>query len=851
MLWRLFGFLFTAGMFLFLVGVAGAAYLIWTTSQELPDYEVLASYEPPVMTRVHAADGALLAEFARERRLFVPVEVIPERVVSAFVAAEDKNFFDHSGVDVQGIMRAVVINAQNMLGGGGRRLVGASTITQQVAKNFLLTSEQTYTRKLKEALLALKIERTFDKNTILELYLNEIYLGLGSYGVAAASMNYYGKSLHELSLAEVAYLAALPKAPNNYHPFRHRDRAIERRNYVIDRMAEDGFVTAEEAATAKAQPLEVSPRPFGAQIFAAEYFAEEVRRASMAVFGEKKVYEGGLSIRTTLDPEMQRIAKTALVDGLVAYDRRHGWRGPVTRLPLNVPDWGPALAEIETPSDIAPWRLAVALEVQPNRVVAGLKPRRASARALEDVRETIEIAFDDLKWARPAQPDGSVGPEIKSADQVLAAGDVIYVAPKRDGSAWQLMQLPKVEGAIVAIDPHTGRVHAMVGGFSYDRSEFNRAAQALRQPGSAFKPFVYAAALDRGFTPASIVMDAPLAVDQGNDLGYWRPQNYGRKYYGPSTLRLGIEKSRNVMTVRLAQDVGMDTVAEYGARFGIYERLPPVLSMSLGAGETSLLRLTAAYGMLANGGRRISATLIDRIQDRYGRTIFRHDQRDCPDCVAAEWTGQAEPALPDDRLQILDPHTAYQITSMMEGVVERGTATVIKEVGKPLAGKTGTTNEERDAWFIGYSPDLVVGVFVGFDTPRPMGRGETGGGLAAPVFKDFMKSALAETTAIPFRVPAGINLVRINAKTGVLALPGDEDVIIEAFKPGSNPPDNPMDVIEDRAVQTQLPAVGGPADAIGALLQSPSVSTFDNATAGLPSAQPADEALTSGTGGLY
>ena len=803
------------------------------------------------MTRVHASDGALVAEFARERRLFVPIGTIPHEVIAAFLSAEDKTFYEHGGIDFQGVARAIVVNIQNKLGGGGR-LVGASTITQQVAKNFLLSSEQTLTRKLKEFLLALKIEKAFTKDQILELYLNEIYLGLGSYGVAAASLNYFDKSLRELNLQEIAYLAALPKAPNNYHPYRYRERATERRNWIIDRMVENGYVGPSEADAAKASPLEVTPRPFGARIFAAEYFTEEVRREAIEIFGEDKLYGGGLSIRTTLDPAMQKIAKEALVEGLVAYDRKTGWRGPVAQIPVDG-DWGAALADIPDLDDIAPWRMAVVLQVENDRMIAGVRPAKLSSGELEKERYSVEVAFEQMKWARPSQPDGSLGGEVKSADQVVSPGDVVYVAPTRDRTAWRLMQQPKVEGALVALDPHTGRVHAMVGGFSYDRSEFNRAVQARRQPGSAFKPFVYAAALDNGYTPASVVMDAPFAIDQGNNLGVWRPQNYGREFYGPSTLRLGIEKSRNVMTVRLAEDMGMDVVAAYGARFGIYDNLPPVLSMSLGAGETTLLRLTAAYAMLDNGGKHIAPTLIDRVQDRFGKTVFRHDQRACEGCVADVWADQPEPVLPDNREQVIDPHTAYQITSMMEGVVERGTGTILREVGKPVAGKTGTTNDERDAWFVGYTPDLAVGVYVGFDNPRPMGRGATGGGVAAPIVKDFLAAALADTPAIPFRVPSGINLVRINAKTGVLALPGDEEVIVEAFKPGTQPPDNPMDVIGS-AARAALPSpssVSGLPGFGGTGLSGPGLLGSGLGGPGPAPAPAGGETLTTGTGGLY
>jgi len=875
MILRFLGFLFTLGVILLITGASVAGYMIWKVEQDLPDYEVLAKYEPPVMTRVHASNGQLLAEFARQRRLFIPIEVIPERMVQAILSAEDKNFYDHGGIDYTGLARAVVVNVQNRIS-GSRRLVGASTITQQVAKNFLLSSEQNITRKLKEAMLALRIEAAFSKDKILELYLNEIFFGLGAYGIAAASMNYYDKSLTELSLSEFAYLAALPKAPNNYHPYRKTEAAKTRRNWVIDRMVANGYVTAEEAEAAKATELKVNPRKFGAQIFAAEYFSEEVRRQVIGIYGEKRLYEGGLSVRTTLVPALQKEAKRALVQGLVRFDRKKGWRGPVDKI-ATAGDWGATLVKMDSPDDIAPWRLAVVIEVKNKSVIAGLEPALLASGKIAPERQGAEIPLKQMAWARAAQPDGGLGPKVTKPSQVLAVGDVIYVSPEGEGGTWQLAQIPEVEGAIVALDPHTGRVFAMVGGFSFDRSEFNRASQAKRQPGSAFKPFVYAAALDNGYTPATVVMDAPIALDQGGDQGIWRPQNYGRKFYGPSTLRLGIEKSRNVMTVRLAQDLGMDVVSEYARRFGIDENMLPVLAMSLGAGETTLLRLVTAYAMLDNGGKRITPTLIDRMQDRFGRTVYRHDIRECLDCSASEWTGQAEPVLADIREQIIDPDTAYQVTSLMEGVVQRGTATSLKKLGRPVAGKTGTTNEERDAWFVGYTPDLVVGIFVGYNKPRPMGKGNTGGGLAAPIFADFVGAALKGTPVIPFRVPPSINLVRVNATTGMLAMPGEENVIIEAFKPGTMPPETPMEAIggetEPQLAQPAFgnaePGSGIPAPA-NAFVTQPRNDALDDARIGdllagtatipaqVPAPAPAPVAeggatggLTTGSGGLY
>ena len=785
LLLRFAGLLFAAGTILFIVGIAGAAGLLWHFSRDLPDYSQLQDYEPAVMTRVHASDGALLAEYARERRLYIPIQAVPKLVINAFVAAEDKNFYEHGGIDFSGIARAATVYIQNY--GSGRRPQGASTITQQVAKNFLLTNELSWSRKIKEALLAMKIERAFSKEKILELYLNEIYLGLGAYGVAAASLLYFDKSVHELTVSEAAYLAALPKAPNNYHPFRQRERAFERRNYVLDRMAEDRYVTAQDVEKAKKEPLKITLRPTGAHIFAAEYFAEEVRRYVYEHYSEKKLYEGGLSVRTTLDPKMQVLARKVLVDGFVNFDEQQGYRGASSKLDM-AGEWGARLAEVKALSDVAPWRLAVVLEAGDQSARVGFQPAREPGGAVSKERETGSVTLEGVKWAK-ATSGPLKGKAPTKVSQVLDVGDVVYVEPLagKDGQ-FRLRQVPEVSGAIVAMDPQTGRVLAMVGGFSYDQSQFNRATQALRQPGSSFKPLVYAAALDNGYTPSTVVLDAPLEIDTGS--GIWSPENYSRKFYGPSTLRFGIEHSRNVMTVRLAQDVGMPLIGEYAKRFGIYDSLPPYLSFALGAGETTLLRMVGAYAMFDNGGRKVQPTLIDRIQDRYGRTIYKHDARECRGCEAQKWANQNEPTLVDKRERVLDPMTAYQITSMMEGVVQRGTATVVKEVGKPIAGKTGTTNDEKDAWFIGFSPDLVVGVYLGYDKPRHLGRGATGGVLAAPIVRDFMKVALADKPGVPFRVPAGIKLIRIDPKSGMRATPGDQRVILEAFKPGTAPPDN-------------------------------------------------------------
>ena len=848
---RFVGFLFAAGMIVFVAGAGIVAFVLWKVSKDLPDYDVLAKYEPPVMTRIHANDGRLISEFSRERRIYVPLNAVPERVIQAFISAEDKNFFQHGGLDIQGIIRAVVTNLNNMQ--SGRRDVGASTITQQVAKNFLLSSDVTMERKLKEAILAIRIERSFTKKHILELYMNEIYLGIGAYGVAAAAEGYWDKALSELTLADAAYLAVLPKAPNNYHPFRHTERALSRRNWVLDQMVANGYATRDEAETAKAQPLNVKFHRYGAKIVASEYFAEEVRREILDRFGEEKLYGGGLSVRTTLDPRLQAIARKSLVDALVAYDRRHGWRGPLKTIDLQG-DWGETLAKEKVLNDVAPWRLAVVLEVTKDKAVVGLRPTRNSNRQVSKDRQTGVVPSAQLKWARAK----------------LKPGNVIYVSPREPTKdekknnvdvegQWALQQVPAVSGGLVAMDPHTGRVLAIAGGFSFAQSEFNRAVQAHRQPGSAFKPIIYSTALDNGYTPSSIIVDGPIAIDQGAGMPKWRPRNYGGSAgAGPSTLRFGIEKSRNLMTVRLSNEIGMPIIAEYARRFGVYDNLMPILSMSLGAGETTVLRMVTAYSMLANGGKQVRATFIDRIQDRYGRTVWRHDTRDCTDCSAREWAGQSEPELIDDRKQIIDPMTAYQITSIMEGVVQRGTARRLKALGRPIAGKTGTTNDEKDAWFVGFTPDLVVGAYVGFDQPKPMGRGETGGHVAAPAFRDFITAALADTPPIPFRTPPGISLVRVNHKSGRPASPGDKTAIMEAFKPGSEP----FGAVPIGAAQDGELSPAG--DGLG---QAPAQDAFPGAAPGqfpaprrgvsrpvpggaFPSPG-SDRSLTSGTGGLY
>lgn len=772
-------------MFLGLLGViVGVLWVFWIYGQELPDYLQLARYEPPVATRIHAGNGALLAEFATQNRVFVPTKAIPPLLIEAFLSAEDKTFYSHIGVDPVALVRAVVTNIAAI--GSGRRPIGASTITQQVAKNFLLTNEVSLDRKIKEAILAIRMERAFSKDQILALYLNEIYLGVGSYGVATAALNYFDKALGQLDLHEVAYLAALPKAPSNYHPVLRTKAAIDRRNWVLLQMARNGFITQDEAAGAKAKPLDVRQQT-GFDSASAPYFTEEVRRYLVDEFGTDALYGGGLSVRTTLDPILQEKAERALREGLEALDRRQGWRGPLAKIDNSQP-----------------------LDQQLDRLTAKLPKNRFAALVMDvDAKEAriyiqgsaARLPVELAKWAYPPRrDDGQRPPPLIALTEAISVGDVIIVqrpdeAPDllKEGFAPQptdyaLGQRPAVEGAIVALDPHTGRLLAMSGGYDYRVSEFNRASQANRQPGSAFKPFVYLAALDAGYAPTTRILDAPLVVDQGEGKPKWKPANYTKRFYGPSIMRVGIEKSRNLMTARLAIEIGMDSIQDYALRFGINDNLPPYLSMSLGAGETTLVKLTAAYGQLVNGGKKISPSLIDRIQDRYGRTIMRHDDRSCSFCLVAEgWNNQSVPFIEGGREQLTEPASAYQMISMLKGVVSRGTGRKMKESGLVLAGKTGTTNDNTNAWFIGFSPDLVAGVYVGYDKPRPLGKRETGSTAAVPIFHQFMMDALEGAPVVPFRRPGGITMVPVHAETGERVSPSHKMVVMEVFKPGQRP----------------------------------------------------------------
>ncbi len=785
---RLVGVMFALAVAVGFVGAAGVWWVFEKYGNDLPDHQRLADYEPPITTRVYAGDGRLLGEYAIERRLFVPLHVVPQRLIDAFLSAEDKTFFSHSGIDIFGIGRAAITNFENR--GTGRRLVGASTITQQVAKNFLVGNEVSYERKIKEMILAFRIERAFSKEQILELYLNQIYLGRGAYGVAAAALNYFDKKLDELTVEEAAFLAALPKAPTNYDPERYPQAAVDRRNWVVGRMLEDGHITEAEAEAARSGPIRLHQRA-ETEMARADYFAEEIRREIATRFGDSVLYEGGLVVHATVDPELQAIADRELQRGLEVYDRRHGWRGPIGRLydaPGPLPsDWQQQFARFPTPVDLhKTWRLALVSDVS-----------RGLAKIAFASGDAGVIPFSEIRWARPWRRNQTVGGAPRTAGDVLKVGDIIAVErmtetakgePYPDGT-YGLRQIPAVDGALVAIDPHTGRILAMSGGWSFQRSEFNRATQALRQPGSAFKPFVYLSALEQLYQPNTVILDAPIALSQGPGLPPWRPSNYSNKFYGPTTMRRGLELSRNVMTVRLAQKIGMQAVADTSMRFSIFDEIPNNLSYALGAGETTVARLTAAYAMIVNGGKELTPTLIDRIQNRRGETIYRHDQRPCRDCAADYWADQPVPVLPDMRAQVTDPASAYQVVSMLEGVVQRGTGVRVKAVERPIAGKTGTTNDSKDTWFVGFTPDLAVGVFVGFDEPKTLGSRETGSSAASPIFRDFMIAALEDTPPTPFRVPPEVRLVRVYAKSGRPAGGDGRGVIWEAFKPEAVPSD--------------------------------------------------------------
>lgn len=770
-----------------LAGVAAAGVLIAVYAAyvlyDLPDTSELADYRPATATRVYAGDGTLIGEFSDQRRIYVTYEQVPDRLIEAFLAAEDSNFFNHGGIDVSGVGRAVFKNVFNVI--SGRRLEGGSTITQQVAKNVLLTHESSLNRKLKEAILAARLESIMTKEQLLELYLNEIYLGYRSYGVASAAYNYFGKSLEQLTIDEAAFLAALPKGPSNYHPRRNPEAALNRRNWVLRQMESDGFITEAEYQQALARPLNTRAAPRRAEYADADFFVEEARRRAIAMFGVEEVNRGGYYLRTTLDPELQSVARVALMRGLENYDRRHGWRGAWGETDF-ADGWEEAALKRQTPPERRTWVPAAVESVSGGTVRIRL--------ARED--KTGTLVGSDVSWANNSR-------------HPLKRGDLIFVEPQ--GGQYGLRQVPAVNGALVAIDPQSGRVLAMVGGYSYGLSSFNRATQASRQPGSTFKPFVYAAALEGDFTPASIVLDAPISFPGGPGGRAWTPSNYSGRYYGPQTLRRGLELSRNVMTVRLAQAVGMRNVVDLSKKLGVVDDMQPNLAMSLGAGETTPYQITSAYASFVNGGRRIDPYLIEVVQDRNGQTIHRADQRGCRECTRP-FSGQESPRLQDRGEQVLDPITAYQISSMLEGVVQRGTAARVRGLGRWVGGKTGTTNEYRSAWFVGFTTDIVVGVFVGFDDNRSLGRGETGTSAAVPIFGEFMESALKKRPARPFVRPRNAVFRTVNGIEEAFR-PGTERQVREEAPAAPEGPQNYYEVLrreQEAAAQTGAPAAPTP-----------------------------------------
>ena len=756
---------------IFTLGLLFAFSTLWYFSSDLPDYKILANYKPPVSSRVHSGEGQLIAEYALQKRLFIPYDSIPDKVIYSFLSAEDKNFFSHPGIDAKSITRAIIKNLKNYF--SEKRLEGASTITQQVAKNFLLTSEVSFKRKIKEAILAFRIERAYSKERIMELYLNQIYLGIGTYGVAAASLEYFDKSVNDLSYEEAALLAALPKAPSKYNPFKSIERAKARRNIVLKNLYDNSYIDSIEYKELKNKEIKTKKRKIEL-LEEANFYSEEVRRIVSDTYGFDDLYKGGLSIRTPLNSNYQIEALKALREGLEEYDRRHGWRGPITN--IDTAEWQNNTQQL-TPDKSLNWKLAKVIDV--NKLTLKIE--------IED-KEIGFIDFANINWTRK-----------KSFEDFLKLNDIIYVS-KIKKNKWNLKQLPKINGAIVVMDPYTGRVLAMVGGFSFKLSEFNRATQAKRQPGSAFKPIVYAAALENGFTPSTLILDAPFVMDQGEGLKTWKPENYGKKFYGPSTLRTGLEKSRNLMTVRVAQKVGFDQISKITKDFGIYDAIPELLSVSLGAAETTLIQLTNAYCTFVNGGKKVIPIFIDRIQDRRGKTIFNADKRKCIGCKEISYLKDEIPIIQDNRKQIISSETAYQITSMLEGVIKRGTGRKLKNLNLTLAGKTGTTNKNMDAWFLGFTSKLVVGVYVGFDEPKTLGRYETGAKAALPVFEKFIKKVVKKKDALPFKVPKNITLVLVDVESGLQPNASTKKIIYESFKTE----DNIIDSLENLSNKDRL-----------------------------------------------
>ncbi len=732
---------------------------LWYFSIGLPDYKKLSNYQPPISSRVYSENSKLIAEYAIEKRLFIPFESIPNKVINAFLSAEDKNFFKHPGIDAKGILRAFIKNIKNI--SQNKRLEGASTITQQVAKNFLLTNEVSVKRKIKEAILAFRIERAYNKERILELYLNQIYLGQGTYGIAAASLEYFNKSIKELNYPEAALLAALPKAPSKYDPYKYPEIAKFRRNLVLENLQENKFISKKELKEHKNSQLKLKRRKIEI-VNEANSYTEEVRKTVKDIYGFEKLYSQGLSISTPLRIEYQIQAMKSLRKGIEDYDMRRGWRGPITNKIKNK-NWEAVISKYKLDPTLN-WHFAEIVSLNDNKV---------TFKTIDKKKKIIqkELFFKNIKWSIPQK---------KTIKDVHEIGDIIFV--KKEKNFWILKQYPKVNGGIVALDPFSGNVLALVGGFNFKTSEFNRVTQAKRQPGSAFKPIVYAAALEKGFAPNSIILDAPFVESQGVGLKNWKPENYGKKFYGPSTFRKGIEYSRNLMTVRIAKILGLDEILNLSKQLNIYDEIPELLSVSLGAAETTLLNLTSAYAPFVNGGKKIEPTLISRIQDRRGKTIFQEKKRACIGCDKFINNDSKLPEIKNDNERVISEETAYQMISILQGAVKRGTAKKLRTLNVPLAGKTGTTNDNYDAWFIGFSSNLVIGVYIGYDNPKTLGKFETGSKAALPIFKDFVEKALYKDDFKEFQIPENIYLTSLNYDTGLKASSSEENVIIEALK---------------------------------------------------------------------
>ncbi len=728
--------------------------ILWGFSNDLPDYKFLKNYKAPVSSKVYSGDGDLIQDFSSEKRIFIPYNSIPQKVINAFLSAEDKNFFDHPGVDAKGVLRAVIKNFSNII--NSRRLEGASTITQQVAKNFLLSNEVSLNRKIKEAILAFRIERSLSKERILELYLNQIYLGQGTYGIASASLEYFDKSVDELQYVEVALLAALPKAPSRYNPYKNKKLAKFRRDLVLKNLLDNNFINKKKYEELKNSNIKLKKRE---KVFLEDsrYYVEEIRKNTIKQLGYDKVYKEGLNIKTPLNLELQKLATISLREGIEKYDRRKGWRGPIQNINLSIKDW-PSKIKLKKLEKTLNWKIARVTKI-------GI----SNFEIVTSDGDAGYITNENIKWTRKKNT---------SFDE----GDIIYVKKKEGSNEYILKQLPTANGAIVVMDPYNGRVLALSGGFSFNQSEFNRATQAQRQPGSAFKPFVYAAALENGYSPSTLVLDAPLVLAQGTDLKMWKPENYGKKFYGPSTLRMGLEKSRNLMTVRISQDLGLKKITKISKELGIYENPDELLSISLGSAETTLLKLTSAYCSFVNGGKLIEPKLIDRIQDSEGNTIFKTEERKCKNCEDVSIQSNDVPEIKDDSRQIFSPQTAYQITSILEGATKTGTAKKLRDLKMDLAGKTGTTNKNTDTWFIGFTSDLVIGVYVGYDEPKSLGKFETGAKTAMPIFKSFIKSALKKENTRPFKVPENITMMVVDSKTGKKVSFASKKTLIESFK---------------------------------------------------------------------